>query len=112
MSPPVDPSSLMSPPIKAMFFPSGDQRTLATCIEGFAMRCGLPDDGSMLNNSAMYQLSSPGPGAARYARLLLSGDQSNSYTYTPAGETARTSPVPEFTNASRCKTICDATTPV
>src|ERR1700722_9785977 len=34
MSPPIDPSSLINPPIKAMVFPSGDQRGTAICSGG------------------------------------------------------------------------------
>src|SRR5260370_41086214 len=36
ISPPITPSSLISPPMNAIVFPSGDQRTLATCIDGFS----------------------------------------------------------------------------
>src|SRR5580704_3987159 len=34
MSPPIDPSSLISPPMNAMVLPSGDQRGTAICNEG------------------------------------------------------------------------------
>src|SRR5580700_8454681 len=97
--------------MNAMVLPSGDHRTFAACIAGLKMCRTAPDSASIAYNSAMYQLSSPSPGAARYARFLLSGDQSNSYTYMSAGEMDRAAPVATFTIARRCSTVFDAMTP-
>src|SRR5271155_180646 len=94
-----------------MVVPSGDQRTLATCMAGFRRWRTAPDAASIAYNSATNQLSSPSPGAARYTRFLLSGDQSNSYTYMSAGEMDRTVPEATFMIARRCSTIFDAMTP-
>src|SRR5580698_7959959 len=112
MSPPITPSSLIRPPINAIVLPSGDHFTLATCVDGLRMWRTAPDSASMAYTSAIYQLLSPSPGAARYTRFLLSGDQSNSYTYMSAGEMDRTAPVETFTIARRCSTVLDAMTPV
>src|ERR1035437_2545513 len=96
-SPPVAPWSLISPPIKAIAFPSGDHRGTAICSPCSApatsagARIGLgvsqPDSPSACVYSfATHQLFSPGGSAATYARPFESGLQSNSYTCRLAGE--------------------------
>src|ERR1700691_968816 len=70
MSPPITPSSLINPPMNAMLFPSGDQRTFASCIfwdpiHGWKSGRTAPDSALIAKRSATYQLSSPSPGAAK-----------------------------------------------
>src|SRR5579872_1469476 len=102
MSPPVTPSSLINPPMNAIVLPSGDHLRLATCVSGLRIVRTAPDPASIEYSCAPNQLSSPDPGAARYARLFESGDQSNSYTYISAGEMTRAARAARFTIASRC----------
>ena len=98
--------------MNAIVLPSGDQRTFAACIAGLKTCRTTPDSASIAYSSATYQLSSPSPGAARYASSLPSGDQSNSYTYMSAGDITRAAPEPAFTIASRFSAITEAITPV
>src|SRR6202044_2046773 len=45
------------------------------------------------------------------AKFLLSGDQSNSYTYMSGGEMDRAAPVARVTIARRCSMVFEAMTP-
>jgi len=78
MSPPLAPWSLISPPIKAIVLPSGDQRGTAICMSGFSRSRVFPEARLRTCSWARYQLSSPEPWAALSTQCLLSGDQSYS----------------------------------
>src|SRR5579863_4469603 len=81
ISPPGIGSSLINPPMNAIFLPSGDQRGSAICRPGFSTSVFIaPDAASTVIKLAMYQLSSPLPCAAVTTKRLPSGAQSNSYT--------------------------------
>src|SRR6185312_2619764 len=77
-SPPVDPWSLITPPMNAICDPSGDQRGSAICTAGLAIWRTAPDAASMASTRATHQLLFPEPVAALTTSSLPLGDQSNS----------------------------------
>ena len=111
MSPLAMPSSLMMPPMKATCLASGDHRGTAIWVLGLRIEWLSPHEASTVNNSAIYQLSSPSPCAAVVMNRLPSGDQSYSYTYRSAGDSWWTSPVATLTVVRRCSKNLSSTTP-
>src|SRR5262249_11231074 len=107
MSPPVEPWSLMIPPMKARDWPSGDQLGTASWRSAGGLNIDFvsPVDSDTVYSSAIHQLLSPEPCAAVAAKLFPSRDQSYSYTYRSAGVSCRTSPVRASTVARRCSYI-------
>src|SRR5678816_313618 len=77
-SPPVEPWSLMIPPMKPIIEPSGDHRGSAICSAGLWITVAAPVSAGIVYSFAVHQLLSPGPGAALSAKVLPSGDQSYS----------------------------------
>ena len=98
--------------MNAIVFPSGDHLGTPICIPGFATTSVIaPEVASILYKPARYQLSSPFPCAAVITRRLLSGAQSNSYTYISSGEICRTLAASESTKVSLCSRNSSETTP-
>src|SRR5258708_39412118 len=79
-SPPVNPSSLISPWMNPMVEPSGDHRGMAICVSGLKISISFPDATGIVKSLAIHQLLSAGPGAALTANLRPPGDPSHSQT--------------------------------